>query len=78
MHVQHQGYSVAQISEILHCSQHTVREHIACGNLSAVNIATTSVRPRWLIFEQHLQDFIERRSTISPSSSPENGGESNG
>ena len=78
MQIQHQSHSVAEIAQILHCSPHTVREHIACGNLSAVNTATTSVRPRWLILEQDLQEFIQRRSTINRGSVSDNGGESNG
>ena len=59
------GLTVKEVAPLLRCTRHTILGHIATGTLTAVNLAATSGRPRWLILDEDLDAFLARRSTAT-------------
>ena len=57
------GYSVGEVADMLRVTNHQVLAHIASGVLVAVNVGRKSTRPRWLITEGAINDFLTRRAT---------------
>jgi transposase len=67
-------HSVEQVADMFGVHYETAASWIRRGELAAVNISesASSRRPRYVVTEQQLAAFIERRSTVkaSPASKP--------
>lgn len=54
--------TVAETAARLRTSPDTVLRLIKAGELRASNAGTSDARPRWIVAEEDLQDFLRRRA----------------
>lgn len=58
-----------ELAELWGCNPETVRDHIAAGNLAAVDVSRPdSSRPRYLIMPEAVEQFYQRRSSRKAAS----------
>ncbi len=58
-------FSVKEALQVLKISEPTLRRIILSGDLQTVRIGTGNLRPRVLITETALEDFINRKSIFT-------------
>ena len=62
--------SVSGYAKRLRIRPETIREWIKSGELKAINVASAdSIRPKWRISQEAIDDFEARRSSVTESDS---------
>jgi excisionase family DNA binding protein len=65
------GYTPTELAKLLRISPDKVRQWIKCGQLRAVNVASTLCgRPRFVILPDHIREWEQRRSPPPPPKLP--------
>ena len=63
------GRTVGETAQVLRCTSHQVLRHIRDGRLRAINTAGQGRRrPRWLIREKDLNEFLDAQLSTSVES----------
>jgi excisionase family DNA binding protein len=63
-------HTVSSLAGLLRISEEQVLAHIRAGRLRAVNVGGGTVKPRWRISEDQLNEFLASRTATPPAPRP--------